>query len=329
MPASVGQCDLKMKWVCRVCTCQNEAGALACTACGALAPHPPGSPTSEAALGTALTQGGNGNNLPAPGDRATGEDSQAKVEPGGGAPSEGPPRLAPSLGSGNGNGCRPRWQSQGLGIRRSFRGSGRGGRRTGLAASQRPSVREEQEEEVEGADEAIARQTQIVVAAAAAVQPVFSEEDLASMASRTSKRARQACRAAILKRQRGEQLQSDLQAQDARTAVAAAIGPEHTERVRQARMHCIEMTRQRAEAAAAESVAAATAEVANAEDDEGEQQAMWEYFQCRVRTEERALRIIQEARASWGEAAGATAEDRVAPAHAMVPCADGYRPSWT
>jgi len=34
-------------------------------------------------------------------------------------------------------------------------------------------------------------------------------------------------------------------------------------------------------------------------------------------------------RASWGEAAGAAAEDRVAPAHAMVPCADGYMPSWT
>ena len=42
------------------------------------------------------------------------------------------------------------------------------------------------------------------------LQPVFSEEDWNSINSRTSKRARQACKAAILKRQRDEQLQSDL-----------------------------------------------------------------------------------------------------------------------
>jgi hypothetical protein len=44
------------------------------------------------------------------------------------------------------------------------------------------------------------------------LQPVFSEEDWNSINSRTSKRARQACKAAILKRQRDEQLQSDLAA---------------------------------------------------------------------------------------------------------------------
>ena len=44
------------------------------------------------------------------------------------------------------------------------------------------------------------------------LQPGFSEEDLASIASHTSNRARQICRAAILKRQRGEQLQSDMAA---------------------------------------------------------------------------------------------------------------------
>ena len=48
MPTSVGpeivvECDLKMEWACSVCTCLNEAGTLACTACGVLAPHPPGS----------------------------------------------------------------------------------------------------------------------------------------------------------------------------------------------------------------------------------------------------------------------------------------------
>ena len=42
------------------------------------------------------------------------------------------------------------------------------------------------------------------------LQPVFSDEDRESINSRTSKRARQACKAAILKRQCGEQLQSDL-----------------------------------------------------------------------------------------------------------------------
>ena len=44
------------------------------------------------------------------------------------------------------------------------------------------------------------------------LQPVFSEEDWNSINSRTSKRARQACKAAILKRQRNDQLQSDLAA---------------------------------------------------------------------------------------------------------------------
>ena len=44
------------------------------------------------------------------------------------------------------------------------------------------------------------------------LQPVFSEEDLASIASRTSKKARQAVKAAILKRRLEEQLQSDMAA---------------------------------------------------------------------------------------------------------------------
>jgi hypothetical protein len=44
------------------------------------------------------------------------------------------------------------------------------------------------------------------------LQPVFSEEDWNSINSRTSKRARQACKAAILKRQHNDQLQSDLAA---------------------------------------------------------------------------------------------------------------------
>ena len=42
------------------------------------------------------------------------------------------------------------------------------------------------------------------------LQPVFSEEDLASIASCTSKKARQAVKAAILKRRRAEQLQYSL-----------------------------------------------------------------------------------------------------------------------
>ena len=44
------------------------------------------------------------------------------------------------------------------------------------------------------------------------LQPVFSTEDLASIASRTSKKTRQAIEAAILKSRRKEQLRSDIAA---------------------------------------------------------------------------------------------------------------------
>jgi len=129
------------------------------------------------------------------------------------------------------------------------------------------------------------------------------------------------------------QLVRQPEARDARAADAAAKEAKPDERMQQARVHRIEMSRQRAEAVAAKAVASTGAEAANAEDDEDEHVAIQQNLQRRKRSEARACRNIEERRAAglsgWGEAPGAAdAEDRAAPAPAMVPCTDGYMPSW-
>ena len=112
-----------------MCTCLNGADSLSCTACGA---GPPGSWED------------------APGEDAPGEDA-----PGEDAPGENAPLQSASLGSGNGNGCKPRWQTPGLGRRRTCRLGGHKGR--GSEADRRRASREAEvaarEEGVEGEDE--------------------------------------------------------------------------------------------------------------------------------------------------------------------------------
>ena len=308
---------------------------------------------SEVGSGTASgsdtgTGSGSGSSEGAPGEGAPGEDVPCEDAPGEDAPGEGAPHQSSSLSSGDGNGCRPRWQSQGgYGWRRTFRSGGRGGRVT--EAEHRRAMREAelaaQEEEVEEededaapvapapedvaigehdglsateqaehdalttkvaqgmADEANARQAEQaqqaatlsgmnrqraqerraeIVAAAAAAEAAYPDADRAAAANEL---------AALTAM--NSQFAQQQEAHDACAADAAAKETKHIERMQQARVHRIEMTRRRAEA-----VAAAGAEAANAEDDEDEQAAIREKFQCQKRSEARAYRIIEERRAA-------------------------------
>ena len=155
--------------------------------------------------------GGNGSGEGAPSEDAPNEDAPGEGAPGGDSPAEDSPaedsqvedapERSGSLGSGGGNGCRPRWQ--GRRGRQTYRLPGRGGRLTGYG-------RVEEAQQVEEAQ----------------------------------------------------------RAEERRDEERRAADAEHLERMQQAGVHRIEMNRQRAEALAADAVAAANAEavaVASAE----------------------------------------------------------------